>query len=129
MARRPRPPRRRPRDAHFARDGFAADREGIAIYARPDGAGYIVCTDQVPGNSAYHIFRREGRAGNPHDHSERVAVVRGGADSTDGIEASSAPLGPAFPNGLLVVMNSAGKNFLVYRWEDVDKMIRARRQP
>jgi 3-phytase len=105
--------------AHFGRDGFRGDREGIAIYAREDGTGYILCTDQLPGNSEYRIYRREGGAGNPHDHTEVLKVVRGGADSTDGIEASSAHLGPGFPNGMLVVMNSGPKNFLVYRWEDV----------
>ena len=48
-----------------------------------------------------------------------IKCVRGGADATDGIEAVSAPLGPQFPNGLLVVMNSGPKNFLIYRWEDL----------
>lgn len=105
--------------AHFGRQGFSGDREGIAIYARRDGTGYIICTDQVPRNSAYHIYAREGRPGDPHDHSELLKVVRGGADATDGIEATSARLGPQFPNGLLIAMNSGGRNFLLYRWEDV----------
>ena len=105
--------------AHFGKTEFAADHEGIAIYARPDGTGYIVCTDQIEGNSHYHIYRREGGPGGPHDHAQMIKCVRGGADSTDGIEAVSAPLGPQFPNGLLVVMNSGPKNFLIYRWEDV----------
>lgn len=105
--------------AHFGRDGFQADREGIAIYALPDGTGYLLCTDQIEGNSHYRIYRREGSPGNPHDHSELVKVVRGGADATDGIEATSANLGPRFPSGLLVAMNSSGRNFLIYRWEDV----------
>ncbi len=105
--------------AHFARDGYSADREGIAIYARANGSGYILSTDQVAGNSRYHVFRREGKAGDPHDHSELLKIVSGGADSTDGIDATSASLGPQFPNGLLVVMNSREKNFLLFRWEDV----------
>jgi 3-phytase len=105
--------------AHFGREGFRGDREGIAVYAREDGTGYIVCTDQVEGNSRYFIFRREGRPGNPHDHDEVIKAVRGGADSTDGIEVTSATLGPQFPNGLLVAMNSSGKNFLIYTWEEV----------
>jgi 3-phytase len=100
--------------ALFGKDGFKADREGIAIYTRPDGTGYIVCTDQLPGNSEYRVFRREGKPGNPHDHSEVVAVLRGSADSTDGIEITSAALGPRFPQGLLVAMNSRGRNFLIY---------------
>ncbi len=105
--------------AHFGREGFLANREGIAIYARRGGAGYILCTDQIDGNSRYRIYRREGRQGNPHDHAEVLKVIAGGADATDGLEASSANLGARFPRGLLVAMNSGGKNFLVYRWEDV----------
>ncbi|HTM51172.1 MAG TPA: phytase [Bryobacteraceae bacterium] len=105
--------------AHFGRTGFRADREGIAIYERNDGTGYIVCTDQLSGNSEYHVFRREGEPGQPHDHNTRLKVVRGGADSTDGIEISSRPLGPMFPAGLMVTMNSSGRNFLFYRWEDI----------
>jgi 3-phytase len=105
--------------AVFAREGFQGDREGIAIYTQPGGRGYIVCADQIDGGSAYFLFRREGAPGNPHDHSETVKIVRGGADATDGIEATSTPLGPAFPQGLLVAMNSVGHNFLFYRWEDM----------
>ena len=98
--------------AHFGREGFRGDREGIAIYARPDGTGYVICTDQIPGSSRYHIFRREGEP-------KPVKVVSGGADETDGIEATASALGPRFPGGLLVAMNSRGRNFLLYRWEDL----------
>ncbi len=105
--------------AHFGRDGFRADREGIAIYARDDGSGYVVCTDQIEGASEYRIFLREGEPGRPHDHGRVVKVVRGGADSTDGLEITSRALGPRFPAGLMVAMNSGPKNFLTFRWEDV----------
>ena len=105
--------------AHFARDGFRGDREGIAIYAFPDRTGYIVATDQLDADSEYHLYPREGHAGNPHDHSRQIAVLRGGADATDGIEATSAALGPGLPSGALVVMNSGPRNFLVFRWQDV----------
>lgn len=105
--------------AHFGQTGFHADREGIAMYARPDGTGYILCTDQVENNSRYLVFRREGAPGRPHDHSEVVKVVTGGADSTDGLEVTSVALGPKFPRGLMAAMNSKARNFLVYRWEDV----------
>jgi 3-phytase len=104
--------------AWFGRTGFKANQEGIGIYTRADGTGYIVCTDQLPGSSEYHLFRREGEPGRPHEHRE-IKVVRGGADSTDGLEVTSSGLGPRFPMGVMIAMNSAGKNFLVYRWEDV----------
>ncbi len=105
--------------AVLGREGFRGDREGIAVYARKDGTGYIVCADQLEGSSEFRIYRREGAPGNPHDHSEVLKVVRGGADSTDGLEVLSTPLGSRFPNGLLVAMNSASKNFLLFDWRDV----------
>lgn len=105
--------------AHFGRTGFHADREGIAIYAGAGGTGYVVCTDQIAGNSEYHFYRREGEPGNPHDHNTLVKIVRGGADSTDGLEIASRPLGPAFPTGMMVAMNSGARNFLFYRWDAI----------
>jgi 3-phytase len=105
--------------AHFARTGYRGDREGIAIYALPDGRGYILVTDQLDENSEYHVYPREGEPGSPHDHSREIAVLRGGADATDGIEISSRPLGPGLPSGVLIAMNSAPRNFLVFRWQDV----------
>ena len=105
--------------AHFGRGGFRGDREGIAIYAAPNRAGYIVCTDQLEGDSEYRVYAREGTPQNPHDHSREVAVIRGGADATDGLEISGRALGPALPNGIMVAMNSGPKNFLIFRWQDV----------
>lgn len=110
--------------AHFARTGFRGDREGLAVYARPDGTGYILATDQLAGNSEYHVYAREGAPGNPHDHSREIAVFRGGADSTDGLDVSSAALGPRFPDGLMVAMNSSSRNFLVFNWRDVAAILR-----
>jgi 3-phytase len=110
--------------AHFARSGFRGDREGIAIYALPDGTGYIVGTDQLDEDSEYHVYPREGAPGNPHDHSREIAVLRGGADATDGIEISSSPLGPGLPSGALVAMNSATRNFLVFRWQDIAPVVK-----
>ncbi len=93
--------------AVFARTGYRGDREGLALYARPDGSGFIVSTDQLLGNSEYHVFDRQG------GNRERF-VFRGAADTTDGIEITSAPLGPKFPAGLFIAMNSGPKNFLIY---------------
>ncbi|MBM3735011.1 MAG: phytase [Acidobacteria bacterium] len=108
--------------AHFGRTGFRGDREGIAIYAREDGTGYLLCTDQIPGNSEYHVFTREGAPGQPHEH-KALGVIRGGADSTDGLEVSAHRIG-SFQRGLMVAMNSGPKNFLLFRWEDIEAAIR-----
>jgi 3-phytase len=105
--------------ATLGRDGFIGQREGIAIYARPDGTGYLLFTDQVACGSVYRVVRREGRPGAPHAQDEVLAVLAGGADSTDGLDATSASLGPRFPHGALVAMNSAGRNFFVFDWRDI----------
>jgi 3-phytase len=109
--------------AHFARGGFRGDREGIAIYALPDGTGYIVCTDQLDGNSEYHVYRREGESEKPHDHSHEVVVVRGGADATDGLDISSRSLGPTLPHGVMIAMNSKARNFLIFPWESIATVV------
>lgn len=101
--------------ALFGRSGYRGDREGLAIY-KSGGGGFLISVDQIPGGSRYLLYRREGSAKDPHDHSEVVAAIEAGADSTDGIEATSSALGPEWPQGLLVVMNSGAKNFLYVPW-------------
>jgi 3-phytase len=105
--------------AHFARSGFRGDREGIAIYALAGGRGYIVCSDQLGEDSEFHVFAREGTEENPHDHSREIAVLRGGADATDGLEITSRSLGADLPHGVMIAMNSGPKNFLVYQWPHI----------
>jgi len=105
--------------AVFATKGYRQDREGIGVYSRPDGTGYIVAVDQLPGESVFHLYKREGEPGRPHDHSTEVLVFSGGADGTDGLDVTSSPLGPDFPDGLVVAMNSGPKNFLFFSWSDV----------
>jgi 3-phytase len=99
--------------------GYRRDREGIGVYALADGNGYIVTVDQSPGDSVFHVYRREGEPGRPHDHSRELLVFKGGADATDGLEVTASSLGPDFPGGLMVVMNSGRRNFLLFRWQDI----------
>jgi len=106
--------------AVIGQDGYQADREGLAIFTRPDGTGYLVSVDQIEGASRLRFYRREGAAGNPHDHSDVVRDVVTSADSTDGLEVVSVPL-PGFPDGLAVMMNSIGRNFHLYRWGDLQR--------
>ena len=48
--------------------------------ALADGKGYIVSVDQLPHESVFHVYRREGEP---------------------------------------VAMNSASRNFLMFRWRDI----------
>lgn len=101
--------------AVFGTEGYRLDREGLALWTRPDGSGYLVSTDQIPGGSVFKLYRREGDPGAAHTHTV-VAEVRTTADETDGLEVTSAPL-PGFPKGLMVAMNSGSRNFAMFNWE------------
>jgi 3-phytase len=103
----------------FGTNGFQRDREGIGIYTTPGGRGFIVVVDQIPGDSILHFYKREGEPGHPHDHSRDVKTVRTGADGTDGLDVTSSPLGSEFPDGLVVMMNSTARDFLLFRWSDL----------
>lgn len=110
--------------ATFARRGFESQREGLALYATDATRGYLVVTDQIPGGSTYRLYRREGEPNRPHDHEAIVGTLLTTADSTDGIEVTSMPLGPQFPGGLLVAMNSRERNFLFFDWRPVRDALR-----
>lgn len=103
--------------AVFGTEGYQMDREGLAIYLGPNGTGYLVSTDQIPGGSILRIYRRQGEPGRPHEHLP-IRELPISADDTDGIEVMSRAL-PGFARGLLVAMNSGARNFLIYRWEDL----------
>jgi 3-phytase len=102
----------------LAREGFQAQREGIAVYG-----DWILVTDQIDGGSRYFAYPRRG------DQARPAAILLGGADATDGIDATDANLGPRFPRGLLVAMNSGAKNFLVFRGEDLRRALSGRTSP
>ena len=102
----------RPRSGVFGESDFLGDREGIAVHSR-----YVVSCDQIEDRSRLHIYERTS-ANRP------LCVIETMADETDGIEATSRRLGARFPQGILVMMNSQGKNFQVYDWRDVEKAIR-----
>jgi 3-phytase len=113
--------------ALFGTTGYQGDREGLAIYTNADGTGFIVSSDQIEGGTRVHLYRREGASGRPHDHDEAVRVVATMSDETDGLDVTSRAL-PDFPAGLLVMMNSGARNFLLYRWEDLVPTVRTEGQ-
>ena len=102
--------------AVFGLDGFRGDREGIAVIATGPREGYILCTDQVEGNSSIMVYDRAGLDEDPNHHRQ-IKRIRVATDETDGLEVTGEPL-PGFPHGLVVVMDNAGRNYLLFRWDD-----------
>ena len=108
--------------------GLTADAEGVGLWAGPNGTGYIVVSNQGADN--YAVFRREGDNAFVGFFSI-VASPRGidGASETDGLDVTSAPLGPQYPRGLLVVQDgrnigpSEPQNFKFVSWEYVERAL------
>jgi 3-phytase len=115
--------------AVFGKEGYAGDREGLAIYApepspyanagRP--SGFLISSDQVEGATRVFLYPRAGANGNPHDHPV-ISVRQTTSDETDGLDVTARPL-PGYPRGLLVMMNSTGRNFSIYRWDDLIPLV------
>ena len=111
--------------AVFGTEGYRGDREGLAIYRGPGGGGYILSSDQVPRGTRLHVYARSGDARDPHRH-QRLAILDTGADDTDGVDVVSAPIG-SYAAGLVVMMNSGPRNFLLFDWRDVEAALAAAR--
>ncbi|MCW5936925.1 MAG: phytase [Fimbriimonadaceae bacterium] len=91
----------------FATAGYSGDREGLA-YATIKGRRFLFSSDQIENGSKVFVWEEvEGRF-------KLKLTLLTGADSTDGLEVTTEALGERFPQGALVVMNSKGKNFLVF---------------
>jgi 3-phytase len=111
----------------LGRSGYQGDREGLAIYAGPDGGGYLVSSDQMPGATRLMIYPRSGPAGRPHDQP-LITAIQTRADSTDGLDVTARPM-PGFAAGMLVMMNSNPRNFLIYDWQEVARRMRTLTTP
>lgn len=87
-----------------------ADVEGVSIYYGANGKGYVIASNQ--GEDNYAVYRREA----PHAFVGKFHVVANetlgidGSSETDGLDVVSAPLGPDYPAGLLVVQD--GRNLM-----------------
>jgi 3-phytase len=100
---------------------FKGDHEGIDLWQGDGGRGYLVCTFQIPERSVYRVM--DSRTLTP------LGDFTAGADETDGIAVESRPLGPRFPRGLMVVMDSKRKRFLYIDWRDVENRLGLKRLP
>lgn len=105
------------------------DVEGLALWLGDGGAGYLVASNQGADN--YAVYRREGDnafIGMFHVVADPGAGIDG-ASETDGLAVTSAALGDAFPQGLLVVQDGRNiapeerQNFKYVSWADVARAL------
>lgn len=83
--------------------GTTADIEGLTLYRTGEKDGYLIASSQ--GNNTFAAYDRRTRA-----FAGRFSIGPSpsgidGAEETDGIAATAAALGEAYPQGLLVVQD------------------------
>lgn len=98
--------------ALFAKTGFSADHEGIAIYKTGEKTGYLLVSNQ--GSQSFMVYAREGSKGNPNQY-HLITEIPVSAIETDGADATNVNLGIRFPQGIFVAM-STDKTFHIYDW-------------
>lgn len=108
--------------------------EGLTLAYGPQGTGYLIASSQ--GNNAYVVYRREGN--NAYVKTFKIVAGQGidGVEGTDGIDVTTARLGPAFPFGVFVAQDGsndgARQNFKLVPWHLIigprDRLKRAGRR-
>ncbi len=91
---------------------LVADVEGLTIYYRANGFGYLIASSQ--GNSRFVVYRREGA----NAHLGTFQIAAGAATSTDGIDVINMALGSLYPLGMFVA-HDGGSGFRMVRWDDI----------
>lgn len=93
----------------FATNNVKRDHEGLSIWKRADGTGFILLSDQQ--GRRFNLYTREG-------NNEYVRSVDVMAMESDGNDITHVSLNDQFPNGLFVAM-SDDKTFHFYRAEEI----------
>ena len=98
--------------ATFGKDNFTEDREGIALWPKEGGTGYIIVSDQQ--RYSFNVYDRVT--------NEFIKKITLKTIETDGCDILNANLGNQFSNGVFVAM-SEGKVFHYYDLEDLENLL------
>jgi len=105
------------------------DVEGLTIYYKPNGKGYLIASSQ--GNNTYAVFERSGE--NKYLGSFEISDgVVDGVSETDGIDVIRYPLGDDYPQGMFVCQDGfnfegetkVAQNFKIVSWENIERNLK-----
>lgn len=82
---------------------LTADIEGLAIAYGPGDTGYLIASSQ--SSNSYTVYRRESANAFVRSFKVKDGAVDG-TTQTDGLDVTSASLGPAFPYGAFVAQDN-----------------------
>lgn len=98
-----------------------ADVEGLAIAHGQDGRGWLIASSQ--GSSSYTLYARNGSNGYVGSFEIVAGNGIGAVQQTDGIDVTTAGLGPAFPHGVFVAQDGKNdgehQNFKLVPWDAI----------
>lgn len=106
---------------------LTAQVEGLTLYYMKSGRGYLIASSQ--GANEFVIYKREGR----NKYVATFEVTAGaGIDKvthTDGLDVTSFPIQPYFPEGFLVVQDHMNddqyhQNFKIVPWDIIHKKLK-----
>lgn len=102
--------------AVFGQNEFKDDNEGISIYKKSGGTGYILVSNQA--DHSFNIYFRSGEKNNKHNH-RLIKNIKVSARNSDGSDITSVSL-PGFKQGLFVVM-SDNRTYHYYSWSQIQE--------
>ena len=105
------------------------DLEGVGLYDLGGGKGYLVVSSQ--GNNSYAGYDRQGTNAYLGSFSVIADPARGidGISETDGLDVSSANLGPGFEQGAMIAQDGRNmlpvqnQNFKFVPWSTISKSL------
>lgn len=111
-------------------DNLVEDLEGMTIYYKNDGTGYVFISSQ--GNTVYGVY---DRTDNAHKNSYLTSFIIvddmegiDGTQHTDSIDVTNIPISDQFPHGAFIAQDGTdtaaspddvGTNFKWVKWEDI----------
>lgn len=121
-------------DPGFGGEHLSADVEGLTIYYRRHGKGYLLASSQ--GDNTFAVYQRQGTnayVGNFRIVADDDPQDPDGSESCDGAAVLNVPLGEEFDEGLMVVqdgqntpveLDPSGEarektNFKFVEWDDI----------
>ena len=101
-----------------------ADVEGLTLYARADGSGWLLASSQ--GANEFAVYERGFEGNAPNRYLTNFAIGSSGpidaVSSTDGIDATCADLGRRLAQGVFIAHDGAGhspSNYKIVPWERI----------
>lgn len=104
------------------------DIEGLTMFKRPDGTGYLLASSQ--GSNQYAAYLRNHEQNKPNQHVSNFQIGQTEAfdavQSTDGIDAVFGNFGSQFPKGLFIAHDGEGvspTHYKIVPWSNVQSVL------